>query len=355
MGNAIWNQKLIDTYRYKINESIKNESDRELLNSYYNDLIILDAIEDFQKDGKCFIQFEDFSKKSAQDIFYLTQFEDFFDNVCIFEKKRKLIPGFEVGGIDALNIKSTDILTFIFDFFRQFDDDYYHILDKIYRANKENLIFSKHRSVTFSLSHNQAYFINIEKSRSIEEYINGVHEFSHAIADSIKLRYYSKSNYPFFETLPIFVEVNALEYLDKLIPDYKEDIYTYKKSVLLTLLNMARKLIYQYNFYTGANTHNRLFGILSTMLTYQESFNFVRDALDSSVIEKYMYLISYLVVIELLSCNDFELAKYRLNKILETDDLDSYILFLYDLGINLNEHSNEYIRCIRDNKRIIKY
>lgn len=68
-----------------------------------------------------------------------------------------------------------------------------------------------------------------------------------------------------------------------------------------------------------------------------------------------MYLISYLVVIELLSCNDFELAKHRLNKIIESNELNNYILFLYDMGINLNEHSSEYIESIRDNKKIIRY
>lgn len=355
MKKAVWEQEIIDDYRYRIKEAMAREKDKTRLRSYYNDLITLEAIEDYQKDGKCFIQPDDFSKKSIQDIYCLTQFEDFYEYICDFERKRKLIPGFKVGYLDTCHISSSDILTFVFDFFHQFDDNYSQILDKIYVANKDNLIFSKHRSVTFSLSHNQAYFINIENSNNIEEYINGVHEYAHAIADYIKLRYYSESNYPFLEILPLFVEANALEYLGNLIPNYKEDIYTYKSCVLLTLLNMARKLIYQHNFYARDYTNNRLIGILATMLKNRDSFSFVRNAIDGSVNEKYMYLISYLVSIELLACNDFELAKYRLNKILETDDLENYILFLYDLGINLNEHTNEYIKSIRDNKRIIRY
>lgn len=355
MKKALWKQEVIDEYRYRITESIANEKDDKILSSYYNDLVILESIEDYQKDGKCFIQSDNFKEKSAQDIYCLTQFEDFYDDICSFDKKRKLIPGFKVGNIDTREIKSSDVMTFVFDFFHQFDDDYSKILDKIYVDNKDNLIFSNHRSVTFSLSNNQGYFINIENSKTIEEYINAVHEYAHAIADYIKLRYYSSSNYPFFETLPIFAEVNALDYLEKTIPNYKNDIYTYKRSILLTLLNMARKLIYQHDFYTRDYTNSRLIGILSTMLKNHDSFSFVCDAINSSIYEKYMYLISYLVSIELLLCDDFELAKFRLNKILETDDLDSYVLFLYDIGINLNEHTDEYIKSIRDNKKIIKF
>lgn len=355
MKKAVWEKKLINSYRLKIKTLIKNEKDEYLLCSYYNDLAILDALEEYQIDGRCFIQSDDFSKKSLQDVSCLTQFEEFYDDIQTFERKRNLIPGFEVGNIATIKNTREDILAFVFDFFQQFDKNYSRILNKIYNSNRNNIIFSKHRSVTFSLSHNQGYFINVEKNNSIEEYINGVHEFSHAIADYIKLRYYTSSTYPFVEILPLFVEANALEYLGYLVPEYREDVYTYKKSTLLTLLNMARKLIYQHDFYAGSYTSNKLLGIISTMLKNHKSYSFSRDALEGSVNEKYMYLISYLVVIELLSCKDFELAKHRLNKIIESNELNNYILFLYDMGINLNEHSSEYIESIRDNKKIIRY
>lgn len=118
---------------------------------------------------------------------------------------------------------------------------------------------------------------------------------------------------------------------------------------------MARKLIYQHDFYSKNFANKRLIGILSIMLKNREKFGFAREAIDESVNEKYMYLISFLVVIELLSNNDFELAKYKLNQILVSDCIDNYVLYLYDMGIILNENSNEYISSIRDNKKIINY
>ena len=53
MKKAVWKQEVIDEYRYRITESIANEKDDKILSSYYNDLVILESIEDYQKDGKC--------------------------------------------------------------------------------------------------------------------------------------------------------------------------------------------------------------------------------------------------------------------------------------------------------------
>ena len=355
MEKTIWGANTIDDYRNKIVGAMELEKDKEKSKSYSYDLIILNAIEDYLNDGKCFIQSINFKEKVQQDIESLTLYEDFFEEIRKFDCKRKLIPEFVVGNLDKLQISSDDVLTFIFDFYRQFDKNYTSIFDSIYHSFKDNIIFSKHRSANFGLSYNHTSFINIQKTNDIEEYISGVHEFGHSIADYIKLRYYSETNYPFIELLPVFAEINALEYLGTQMPEYKEDIITYKKSILLTLFNMAIKLIYQHDFYSKGSYNNRLLGILSIMFKNHESFRFASDTIDSSVTEKYMYLNSFLVVIELLSMNDFELAKYKLNQILKLDNIDNYLLFLYDMGINLNEHSSEYIRCIRDNKKIIKY
>ena len=44
MKKAVWEKKLINSYRLKIKALIKNEKDEYLLRSYYNDLAILDAL-----------------------------------------------------------------------------------------------------------------------------------------------------------------------------------------------------------------------------------------------------------------------------------------------------------------------
>ncbi len=347
-----WDNKLIDSYINNINQMILNEEDEEKLDYYFSDLRGLDAAKNFEIDSNYFKQDTDFRLNCKQNILSLSLFEDFFIDIQEFNRNRSLVSNFKLENLENFGISFDSLLTFVFDFYQQLDSSYIQILNKLYASYKDNIIFTNKRSCTISLFTDHITFINIEQNQNIQEYISCIHEFGHVISDYIKMRGYSETKYPFFEVLPLFSEAHALDYLSRIFPVFKDDISKYKRAVILNMLNLTKLLLHQNDFYSSIQCNNRISAIINLMLKKEVNIIDANKVIGGSVYENYIYLISFLVVIELLYMDDIELAKDKLNKILLIDNIENYSLFLKENGINLNQHSSEYVRCFGSKKII---
>jgi hypothetical protein len=350
MGNTTWNEFQINTYIKHINKLLERDVGNKYTKNYLADLVSLSVMKNFST-SKCFDMPLRYRDKIEEDIATLIEFEDFNDEIFTFNKNEEKIKNMNISYLKELFVNSDEILEFVLDFYKQFDKNYYSIVEKYIKEKKNNTIFTNNRSCTFSISTYGESFVNIEDSSDISEYFNAIHEYGHVIADSIVLRFYNQSDYPFYELMSMYNEFNAINYLEKVKPDLKNEIYKYKKSYLMTIIKMSKRIEYFYKYISNDSSNFKLDAILKTMsinkISYQEASKVIND----SLYEKYIYLISFLTMIELLYIEDKDLAKYDLIKIISTKKDQSYINLLNNINITLNNNSNDFVNNIILNKK----
>lgn len=338
-----WNHELISSQLVTLNKLYEETKNEEILKDLRNlRNLRTEQIEIFPIE-------DDFRAQVKEDLASIRNYSSFLDDIRAFSKldagitiPRQLV-------VDELNIKEAVALGFAHDFFNHIDKEFGTIFNKLYRERKNNIRFTDIRSFNQYLPTLDYSYINIEKSNTIEEFTSTVHEYMHSIVDKIYYRYDYFSTYPFVEVPSIFMEMISLDELIDSFMNFDNDRVIAKAAGTKTILNYSKDIISLTNFYTDIDMIKRRRRALIDLAKYLNiKKKEARSLLSRTLNERFAYTIPFLTAVELYYIYqvDPEYAIYLLKKIIKMDYSDDYNESLKDIGIYLNEHTEEYISTL---------
>lgn len=262
---------------------------------------------------------------------YLNYIFDFYDNAD---------PDIEQEKFEGFIFNEEDILTSIHDFYYNLDKKWFGYFNKIFMERKNNLSFDKPRSFSHYFPKSDIWIANISRTYSICDYVDGVHEYAHGIADQINgnIKVYSPKNI-LIEVFPIVCQLIYLYKND--LKGMQSEVSKYINNYYATMICYAEEIKTKYNiastFFHVKNPRN-----LSRLIKKTWSLNLKKEdiiSLYSTPIEENInYVFPFLVAVELLELYtlDSELFKYSVNKIITSDK--EPLPLLDDLYIEPNRH-----------------
>ena len=296
---------------------------------------------------------DDFKSQLREDIFNLVNLGNFMMDIDKFSRLNRFIDKNNLSDLMYREYNLDEFHEIMNEVFK-IDKTYLKIFNNIYKENKNNLKFTEERCYSIYIDQLKYSYINIELFNNIEDVFNITHEYAHSISDSIRYHRHS-DEYPFVELLPAFIFFITR---DELLKNKKlaEDVTNVEATEFCVHNTYARELVKECIYLTGIESNQRRRDVIKYISKkYNKKKTDIMRLFEQSTLEKLVYVIPYLVALELYNEYKFdkESAIYKLNKIITLDDnLEDYYKELKDLNINLNNTSEEYIKDL--NKRLIK-
>lgn len=262
---------------------------------------------------------------------YLNYIFDFYENADHDIKKEKF---------EGFCFTSEDIFSSVHDFYYKLDDNWFKYFNKIYKERHSNVSFDKPRSFSHYFPKSDIWIANICSTHSICDFVDGVHEYGHGIADQIngKIKVYSPQNI-LIEVFPIVCQLIYL-YKNEL-KGMQYEVSKYINNYHATMLNDAEEIKVKYNiastFFHVKNPRN-----LSRLIKKDWKIELKKEEIISiystPVEESISYVFPFLVAVELLEIytQDPDLFKYVMNKIISSDS--EPLSLLEELKIEPNKH-----------------
>ena len=280
---------------------------------------------------------------------------DFLDDIEDFAKNNadKLAATSLPKITSIANLTPSLILDFLRDFFYDFDEDFGKIFDRVYKERFNNLMFSDDRSISFHIPSLKYTYINITKDDSADDFINAVHEYTHAIVDYICYREPEES-YPFCELVSMFMELIAADYLMDCFLNMDDDVNTLRIAQAKNLVIYAENISIERNyFFTHDDVEDKKKFVTDIHALTGKSKGYIKRLLDKTAMEKLSYTIPYLTAIELyyLYQEDKEYCVDLIKYLMVVNNKENYNLDLNDNGVILNEHSTEWVDTIIKRKK----
>lgn len=327
-----WNKNLLK------NQFMYSQLNSEFIEDYYRlKLILAKEIIIFPK------------TKIEEEIQAAIAFEDFAEDIRIFEKLKNLLCDEKNLSLDEFNISLSTILSFTHDFYSSLENkEFSKMFQKVFKHRNDNLMFSNERSMEVYLPNHKYAYIRTAKDDTIQDFTNIIHEYGHAVADLIN-DHFNILEYPLIELPSIFFTLISLDKLNKNFEDLEEEIRKFKIQEIKTILNYS-KHIRIFNDYCQKNNVKSMHKLKKALkYVYGIRANEIKYIMSTTNIERYTYVIPYLIAIELYKQyqKDPELALHKLKELILINESDNYIVDLQDMGINLNENSEEYVRSLK--------
>jgi hypothetical protein len=339
-----WNQKQLLTYY--------NELIQRFIDSKNTDQVVLRDIASLDTLIKgptpAFISPECIQGKIYEDQMFLLKDQKFIKDIEKFKDLSHSLKNKKNLVVDERDISNSILLSVTHDFYNSLDSSLAKHFNKVFKDRKDNLKFTDEHSIAVYLPSLETGYINLEKTDTLYDFINLIHEYAHLIQDRVKYRD-SRLNYPLNEMLPILMEMLALDYLEESFEDFEEDARTIKISTMKTNLKYASDLLKEYKYISNVDITKRSRDMIADIAMVTNTSK--RDSLDLlniSAEEKLSYIIPTILDIELYYLFYFDREKcidliYRL---IETETND-YRKYIKDSGIVLNQHSKQYIKEIK--------
>ena len=281
---------------------------------------------------------------------------DFLDDIEKFAlENAKKFQDFQLDGIFPIgNLSPSLILDFMKEFFYDYDEKFGKVFDELYKERFNNLMFSKGRSISYYVPSLEYSYINIFKDNTLDDFVNAVHEYTHAIVDRLYYREQGYTNYPFIELFSMFMEMIAADYMMDMFDDMEEDLNTIRLAGAKQLVVYAENISIEKNYiYQTHEIEDRKKVIAGMVNLSGKSRTYVKKLLDKTAIEKLSYTIPYITAIELyyLYKTDKDACKNLIEYLIYVDGLENYNVNLNDNGIILNTHSSEWIDTLIKRKK----
>ena len=336
----------------KINEQIKQVTKAFYENPTQELASTLNTLEDLKNNKpRIFDKQDRFDEQLALDKLLIHKHSDFFKEIETFAKLDDL---FNIKSIDPLQereIPTKMLLSFVHDFYNSIDREFAKYFNRVYKERKNNLRLTNNATDGYDRNYmnylntiNYAY-ININLTHTIDDFINIIHEYAHAIADQMYFRpRYGK--YPFIELLPLFMQELAYDEVIRCFEDVEFDVIRSDACTTKTVLKYAKELILQSDYLSLVNTSPERKQFINSFAEYSNNTKTKTEKiLNVSMQEKISYVIPFILMIELYNMyyEDPEKALYIMKKIITMDEVENYITYLHALGIDLNENSEEYV------------
>lgn len=246
-------------------------------------------------------------------------------------------------------IRKNEILDLLHDFFKNATTpEFDKIFSKI--VSLKNICVFSDDSVTFDgdsiyLPYYEEQYMRFNYSFNFNDAVTGAHESGHGIeqylnpASSLYFGLFDEVISTFFEFLFANYYTNS--------PDFSEDSITCSALQFYRNNYTASRLLD--DFYLVKQVEPKGNRTLEESVRYyiRKNKKFVRDVLNSNTLNDFPYMIGYLIAIELyyIYLQDRDKAFYLVKKICEmhhSDDYGGFINYLEFLGININEHVEDY-------------
>lgn len=316
---------------FKEDRTEEEENELHFLECILDNSVTLDGMS-FVDDIEFAEAFDEEAKTLMSDYTqYLSFIFDFYDNAD---------PDIEQEKFEGFLFSEDDILASVHDFYYKLDKTWFNYFINIFKDRKDNLSFDKSRSFSHYFPKSDIWLANINRTYSIGDYVDGVHEYAHGIADQItgKIKVYSPNNI-LIEVFPIVCQLIYLYKND--LRGMQPEVSKYINNYYATMINYAEEIKTKYNiaatFFHVKNPRN-----LSRLIKKAWNLSLKKEDIVSlyatPIEENINYVFPFLVAVELLELYtlDPELFKYTANKII-TSDKDPLSL-LDDLYIEPNRH-----------------
>jgi len=294
--------------------------------------------------------FKDFIK---DDIEWINKYPDFYNHFVNFANYRPMLPK-EIE-MAELNYRPGIPMGEVHDFYNHLGGEWQKRFNHVYKERHNNFRIHGLRSYNVFLPGNKYSYMNLGENVEISTFIDLAHEYAHAITDSMIFRdYEDDGNYPFIELAPQFFELafgdwisNSFEGLD--IPVAEERLLTIQNDAIYAeaIVNFTRYIVSIME--DGVNLPTTVAKAIDDIskrleITKKEA----RRSIANSKKEELIYLIPYLTAIELyyIYSQDEKEALNILKKIVMMEPRERYEEYLRSLGININEHSDEYVQKV---------
>ena len=349
-------------------QQIKEQIDRLLTmymltndNDYLLDVELCNRLID--SDLLMFPIYESFKEHMAEETETYIKFQPFYDSIKTFAGYKGAL-NLKLKELNEYDISISELLSFVHDFYASLDHDLFRVFKKVFNERKNNLQFTKNRSITAFIPHLHYSYININKDDTINDYLNIVHKYMHAICDNMYYRRDYTSNYPFIELPSLLMELIAYDWLaDGFTSSYEddngnvvinnmwlEDIMVSKGQTAATILKYAKYNLIESDYLSKVDRFRRKRETLREMkkMTNTKATT-IYDLMKTSSLERTTYSIAYITAIELyyLYLEDPERALYVLKELIMMDNKENYERELEHRGINLNEHAKKHLKSIR--------
>lgn len=346
-----WNTKLMES-QFAV---LKSRPISKMDPQWYSDMINLRAILYPQNtESLCFPQAATLREQLADDEEALQDYCDFLSDIGVFANEGRPINSIDECLVYSVGNITPDLLfEFMKDFFHQFDNEFGRVFESIYSERYNNLQFSDLRSITYHIPTFKYSYINITKNDTLEDFLNSIHEYTHAIVDRICYRDQWNS-YPFSELVSLFMELIAADYMIEIYEDVEEDLNILQINSCKSLVVYAEHISIERDYFCACDERDEWKKVVSGIQSLSgKSKNYIKKLLNKSAREKLCYTVPYLTAIELYyiykqdkkAC--IELLKYLM--LLEKDN--GYNEELKGIGITLNKHSGKWVNSLINTKK----
>lgn len=343
-----WNESVILTQQQEIMKEYLETQNRSLL----LDTEILSSL--LSKNYVPFIMSDSYKDRFEEDITSFIMFEPFFEEIEEFSKIKRYIPIKDYVVLDELNISSSELISFVHDFYLGLDNELFRYFKNVFKERKNNLMFSDDRSIQIYSPNLDYSYINVQKTDTIQDYINITHEYMHSICDRMYFRH-NDDKYPFDETASTFVELLVLDLLENIYgfnvgyTDSVIEVNKLKANQSLLIANYSKYILIEASYLSQVEElKSKKTAIKEMAKMTKQKITTIYDIMSNSAYEKYLYTIAYITALELFALYkvDPEKALYKLKQIINMPPKENYYAELLEMNILLNDNSKAYIKNI---------
>lgn len=262
---------------------------------------------------------------------YMNYIFDFYNNADTNIEKEKF---------EGFCFNEEEIFTSIHDFYYKLDKNWFYYFNKIYINREHNISFDKPRSFSHYFPISNIWIANIGRTSTICDFVDGVHEYAHGVADQIsnKIKVYSPDNI-LIEVFPIVCQLIYLYKND--LKGMQNEVSKYISNYHASMIDFAEEIQVKYNiastFFHVKNPRN-----LSRLIKKKWNLTLKKEDIENlysaPIEENISYVFPFLIAVELLEIYtiDPDLFKYTMNEIMSNDEkpLD----LLEKLDIEPNKH-----------------
>ena len=302
----------------------------------------------------CFDVSCSFREQMIDDANSMELYFDFLDDIEIFVDNASIIKKSHYCYVDSYkDIPVSTLFSFLKEFFHDFDSEFGKAFDRVYAEKRNNLRFNEERSIQLHIPTLQYSYISIEKTNTLHDFINAVHEYSHAIADLICYRD-PYSTYPFAELVSMFMELVAADYMMDCYMNMDRDLNSIRinscKDILIYADNINIEKTY---FYAYDEIDDRRKVINGMKNICGKSTQYVSRILEKTAMEKLSYTIPYMTAVELyyLYLKDKKETIHILKHLMIVEREKNYNDELKKNGIYLNTHSADWADTLIKRKK----
>lgn len=295
-----------------------------------------------------------FREQLMEDMLAIEAYQDFLFDVKVFSENAPVFHGFDVGAVNVMkNITPNMIFKFLKEFFQQFDSEFGKTFYYVYRERFHNIKFSNNRPISYHLPSIPYSYLNLSREHTIEDFLNAVHEYTHAIVDH--LCYHDSSiDYPFGELVSVFMELVAADYLMEEYSKLDKDVNTLRLSSCKNLVIYAENISIEHDYFSAPREIDDWKKAVQSIQDISgKSKRYIRNLLQTTALEKLSYTVPYITAIELyyLYLQDKKTCIKVLKYLIYLEANGNYNEKLKECGILLNTHSTDWVDTLISRKK----